>query len=64
MASDRNHDEATATTVRSSILLPEWMDRRVTEISARTFSSRSQVIRQMVAEALEREDAKRMRVLA
>jgi metal-responsive CopG/Arc/MetJ family transcriptional regulator len=55
MDSNRNEDEETATSVRSSILIPGWMEARIAEISRRTFSSRSQVIRRLLADALERE---------
>lgn len=50
-----NDVEEDATSLRSSILIPAWMERRITEIAARTLSSRSQVIRRLLAEALARE---------
>ncbi len=36
---------------------PAWMEARLDAIAQRTYSSRSQVIRRLLAEALEREDA-------
>lgn len=57
MRGDRNEDEATATMVRSSIMLPSWMDAHLEAMARRTFSSKAQVIRRMVAEGLEREGA-------
>ncbi len=57
MDGNRNEDEVTATSVRSSILIPDWMEAQISEISRRTLSSRSQVIRRLLAEALEREPA-------
>jgi metal-responsive CopG/Arc/MetJ family transcriptional regulator len=58
MDPNSNDVEADATSLRSSILIPAWMDRQLTEIAARTLSSRSQVIRRLLAEGLEREAAK------
>lgn len=55
MDTNRNEDEVTTTSVRSSILIPDWMETRISEISRRTLSSRSQVIRRLLAEALQRE---------
>lgn len=47
--------EETETLIRSSVQLPPWMVAGLDAVARRTFSSRSQVIRRMVAEALERE---------
>jgi hypothetical protein len=55
MESNPNDVETDATSLRSSILIPAWMERRIGEIAARTLSSRSQVIRRLLSEALERE---------
>lgn len=57
MDSNRNEDEVDATSLRSSILIPGWMTDRLEAIARRTLSSRSQVIRRLLAEALEREPA-------
>jgi metal-responsive CopG/Arc/MetJ family transcriptional regulator len=57
MDPNSNDVESDATSLRSSILFPAWMNRQLQEIAARTFSSRSQVIRRFVAEGLERESA-------
>lgn len=57
MDANRNEGEVDATSLRSSILLPAWMTERLDAIARRTLSSRSQVIRRLVAEALERETA-------
>ena len=57
MDPNHNEDEADATSLRSSILLPGWMTDRLDTIARRTLSSRSQVIRRLLAEALEREPA-------
>lgn len=57
MPDNPNDVESGATMVRSSIMLPVWMDARLDAEAARTFSSKAQVIRRMVAEAFEREDA-------
>lgn len=45
----------TETLSRSSVQLPAWMTEQLDGIARRTFSSRSQVIRQLLAEGLERE---------
>lgn len=55
MDANRNEDEVTTTSVRSSILIPDWMEAQISDISRRTLSSRSQVIRRLLAEALQRE---------
>jgi metal-responsive CopG/Arc/MetJ family transcriptional regulator len=55
MSPDRNEDEEAATSVRSSILIPNWMEERIAVIARRTLSSRSQVVRRLLAEALSRE---------
>lgn len=55
MSSNPNDVEQDATSLRSSILIPSWMERRIADIAARTLSSRSQVIRRLLADALERE---------
>lgn len=55
MPTDRNDVEGTEILIRSSVTLPRWMAVRLDAVARRTLSSRSQVIRRMVAEALERE---------
>ncbi len=55
MASEPNEDTVSATSLRSSVYLPDWMERELTEIARRTFSSRSAVIRRLLAEGLNRE---------
>ena len=45
------------TLLRSAVQLPPRMVERLDAIARRTFSSRSQVIRRLLAEALEREPA-------
>jgi metal-responsive CopG/Arc/MetJ family transcriptional regulator len=55
MDPNRNEDEESATSLRSSIYFPPWMTRRLDAIAQKTLSSRSQVIRRLVAEGLERE---------
>lgn len=50
-----NNVEETETLSRSSVQLPVWMNERLDDIARRAFSSRSQVIRRMLADALERE---------
>jgi len=57
MATKPNDVEEDATTVRTSVSLPSWMDQRLEEIAERTFSSKSQVVRRFVAHGIEREDA-------
>jgi len=54
---NRNQDEEIATYLRSSVQLPPGMTERLDAIARRTFSSRSQVIRRLLAEGLEREPA-------
>lgn len=53
MPTSPNDVEADATSVRSSILIPAWMEAQIDAEARRTFSSRSQVIRRLVAFALE-----------
>lgn len=55
MASEPNEDTVNATSMRSSVYLPEWMERALTEIARRSYSSRSAVIRRLLAESLARE---------
>lgn len=62
MPANPNDVDEDATSLRSSILIPAWMERRIAEIATRTLSSRSQVIRRLLAEALEREPAERTEV--
>lgn len=57
MPAEPNDVELDATSVRSSILIPAWMEARLDAIARRTFSSRSQVIRRLLDKALEIEDA-------
>jgi metal-responsive CopG/Arc/MetJ family transcriptional regulator len=57
MPANPNDVELDATSVRSSILIPAWMEDRIARIAERTLSSRSQVIRRLLAEALGREGA-------
>lgn len=57
MDPNRNEDEGDATLLRSSVQLPPWMTRRLEAMARRTLSTRSQVIRRLLAEALEREPA-------
>lgn len=49
--------EPIVTTVRSSYSLPSWIDRQIADIAARTFSTKSQVARRLLAKALESERA-------
>ena len=55
MPQNPNDVDLDATSVRSSILIPAWMDARLDVMAQRTLSSKSQVIRRLLAEALERE---------
>lgn len=55
MSTDPIQDEASATLLRSSVQLPAEMTERLDEIARRTLSSRAQVIRRLLAEALDRE---------
>jgi hypothetical protein len=55
MSTNPNDVEEDATRVRSSILIDAWMEARIAAIARRTFSTRSQVIRQLLAKALEGE---------
>lgn len=57
MPEQPNDDTESQTLTRSSVQLPPWMTRRLDEIAERTYSSRSQVIRRLLAEALERDTA-------
>lgn len=57
MATKPNDVEEDTTTVRTSVSLPSWMDQRLEEIAERTFSSKSQVVRRFLAQALEAEAA-------
>ncbi len=57
MDANRSEDEVDATSLRSSILLPAWMTERLDVMARKTLSSRSQVIRRLLAEALDREPA-------
>lgn len=53
MPAKPNDVEEDATSVRSSILIPAWMEARIDAEAKRTLSTRSQVIRQLLAFALE-----------
>lgn len=57
MPAKPNDVDPSATSVRSSIQIPTWMDARIDAIAQRTYSSRAQVIRRLLAEALEREES-------
>jgi hypothetical protein len=55
MSTNPNDDEATATLMRTSVQMPLWMWRWLGEKAERTYSSRAQVVRRLLAEAHERE---------
>lgn len=55
MSGNPNDVEEDVTRVRSSILIDAWMEARIATIARRTFSTRSQVIRQLIAKGLEDE---------
>ena len=57
MPEDPNDVESGATMLRSSIMLPAWMDGRIEADAKRTFSSKAQVIRRLISKAYECEDA-------
>lgn len=55
---EQPHDDMESQTlIRSSVQLPPRMTEQLDDIARRTFSSRSQVIRRLLSEALEREAA-------
>ena len=53
MAVEHNLGTGTEARLRTSVNLPIWMEQEIGQIAKRTFSSRSQVIRQLLGEALE-----------
>ena len=55
MAANPNQDEEATTLMRTSVQMPGWMWDRLGDIADRTFSSRSQVMRRLLAEALDRD---------
>lgn len=44
-----------ATSIRSSVMLPVWMDEQIARIAARRFSSRAQIIREGMGEWLRQQ---------
>ena len=56
MVANPKHVAETPTMVRSSIMLPVWMERRIADLSRDSFSSRAQVVRKLLADALDAQD--------